>query len=105
MPNSDCLTEIMENIPLNNHFSSITREVSSSNGCLCVCMYVGELSVCGRVECVLESGVCEGEAIGVCEDCVVWVLGRMGTCDCWHVEAANVIIASIYVMVPLLMVP
>ena len=46
MPNSDDLPEIMENIPLNNHFLSLTREVSSSNGCLCVCMCVGEWSVC-----------------------------------------------------------
>ena len=37
-----------------------------------------------------------GEAIGVCEpeDCVVWVLGRVGGFDCWYVEAGNVIIAS-----------
>ena len=46
--------------------------------------------------CVWESGVCVGEASGMCEpeDCVVLRLGRVGACDCWHVEAANVIIAS-----------
>ena len=47
MPNRDDLTEIMENILLNNHFLSLTREVSSSNGCLCVCMFVRKWSVFG----------------------------------------------------------
>ena len=38
MPIRDDLTEIMENVPLNNKFLSLAREISSLNGCLSVCM-------------------------------------------------------------------
>ena len=38
MPIWDDVTEIMENVPLNDQFLSLAREVNSLNGCRCVCM-------------------------------------------------------------------
>ena len=62
MSNRDDLTEIMENVPLNNHFLSLAREVSCLNLC-CMCVHV-----CGRL-----GGMCVcggGGGSGICGDCV-----------------------------------